>query len=272
MPDTLFDGIRLHWEEHVPKDETGRPVVLLHGLGSSGDDWQLQTPALGMQRRLLMPDLPGHGRSQGFRRWARIGDFAAAVSSMLRAAHAWPAHVVGLSLGGEVALQMAVDSPEQVASLAIVNGLARFRPSLQVLALGTAWLGHVLSGRMEKVAEWVAGDLFPEPDQAELRQEATVRLSRNERGDYLRSMAAAGFFNVLPRLATITRPTLIVTGELDRIIPIDRQREIADGIPRARMVVVPRSRHATPIDAAESFNSIIKVFLEEVEPQLVARQ
>jgi len=265
MPELTTDGLRLHWEEHIPKHETGHPVILLHGLGSSGEDWLLQTPALGMQRRLLAPDLPGHGRSQGFRHWPRIEDFAVAVSAMLRETHAEPAHVVGLSLGGAVALQLAVDSPEQVASLVIANGLARFRPSLEVLALGSVWLGRVLSGRMEDVAEWVAADLFPKPDQAGLRQEAAVRLARNRRSDYLRAVAAAAFFNIWPRLGSVTCPTLIVSGELDRVFPVERQREIAGGIRGARMVVVPDSRHATPIDSPDLFNRLVIDFMVAAE-------
>ena len=155
MPELTTGGLRLHWEEHIPMHETGHPVVLVHGLGSSGEDWLLQTPVLGIQRRLLAPDLPGHGRGQGFRHWPRTEDFAAAVSAMLREA---------------------------------------------------------LSGRMENVAEWVAADLFPKPDQAGLCEEAAVRLARNRRSDYLPAMAAAAFFNVWPRLGSVNCPTLIVTG------------------------------------------------------------
>jgi len=196
MPELTTDGLRLHWEEHIPKHETGHPVILLHGLGSSGEDWLLQTPELGMQRRLLAPDLPGHGRSQGFRHWPRIEDFAVAVSAMLRETHAEPAHVVGLSLGGAVALQLAVDSPEQVASLVIANGLARFRPSLEVLALGSVWLGRVLSGRMEDVAEWVAADLFP-GSGGSTRPKPTVRLpAGGGRRRLLQHLAAIGIGNL----------------------------------------------------------------------------
>ena len=272
MPDLTIGGLRLHWEEFGPEQASGRPVALLYGLGSSGADWLLQTTVLGRQRRVVAPDLPGHGRSQGFGHWPSIGDFAAAVGGLLQEAHATPAHVVGLSLGGAVALNLAVASPDRVSSLVIVNGLARFRPSLEVLASSAVWLGRVLSGRMDKVAEWVAEDLFPGPGQAGLREEAVSRLSGNRRGNYLRAMAAAARFNVWPRLGAISCPALIVAGELDRLLPLERQREIAEGIQGARLVIVPDSRHATPIDSAEAFNQIVLAFLEDVEQRSGGRK
>ena len=265
MPDVEVQGLLLHWEEHVPERTSGRPVVLLHGLGSSGEDWLLQTPVLAGRRRVLAPDLPGHGRSQGLRGWPRVEDFGAVLSTWLAKVQAAPAHLVGLSLGGALALQLAIGSPERVASLVVVNSLARFRPSLGVIASGAVWLAYALTGRMERVASWVAADLFPDPDQASLRDEAAARLSRNRRLPYLQAMAAAARFNAWSRLGSVACPTLVIAGELDTLFPVDQQREMAKAIPGARMVIVPRSRHATPIDAADRFNQIVVGFLEEVE-------
>jgi 3-oxoadipate enol-lactonase len=123
MPEITVDGLRLHWEEHNPGEASGLPVVLLHGLGSRGDDWLLQTPVLGLRRRVLTPDLPGHGKSAGFRGWPAIQAYADAVRKMLERAGAAPAHLLGLSLGGAVAIQLALDSPTHVVSLVPVNTL-----------------------------------------------------------------------------------------------------------------------------------------------------
>ena len=265
MPDLTIDGLRLHWEEFGPEEVTGLPVVLLHGLGSSCEDWQLQVPVLGRRHRILAPDLPGHGRSEGFRGWPRMETYAGVVRRLLEQADASPAHLVGLSLGGAIALQLALDSPRHVASVVAVNTLARFLPRATAVGRGFARLGFALSGRMDAVAEWVAAELFPEPEQAELRQVATARLAANQRSAYLQALAAAVRFNVRRRLGAIDCPALIVAGEIDPLIPLERQREIAKEMDGARLAIVPGSRHATPIDSAETFNQIVLAFLEEVE-------
>jgi len=268
MPDLTIDGLRLHWEEFDPEEASGRPVVLLHGLGSSGEDWLLQVPVLGRGRRILAPDLPGHGRSEGFRGWPRLEAYAGVVRRLIDQADAAPAHLVGLSLGGAVALQLAVDSPKHVSSLVMADSFDGFRPDLRVLVRSAAWLAHVLFGTMEGVAEWVAQDLFPLPEQADLRKEAAARLARNSRSDYLRALVAAARFDVRRRLGSVMCPALIVAGELDSLFPLKQQQEIAARIPGARLVIVPGSRHATPIDASEAFNRLVTEFLDEVEGRI----
>ena len=117
---------------------SGLPLVLLHGLGSSQRDWELQVPSFSQGYRLIIPDLRGHGESPKPREAYRMDLLAADVALLLMRLKARPAHVVGLSLGGAVAQQLAIDYPELLRSLVLVNTLPRFVSSgrrLQLLGL-----------------------------------------------------------------------------------------------------------------------------------------
>ncbi len=263
MPFLDTRGLRLHYDLHNPQGLS--TVVLLHGLGSCGDDWPFQLPALTPRYRVLTPDLPGHGRSTLAPGWPTVGDYARAVVDLLDGVGERAAHFVGLSLGGAVALQCALDAPGRVRSLTIVNSFARLRSGVVGSGRGLLRLTLVLFGPMSWVGRWVAAGLFPRAEQAALRQAAAARLASNPRRAYRAALAAAARFDVRARLRDISCPTLIVAGDGDRTVPLAAKRELAEGIPGARLAVVPDSGHATPLDQPEAFNALLLQFLGEVE-------
>ena len=158
----------------------GDPLVLIHGLGGSRSDWELQWPALTPHFRMVTPDLRGHGASPRPPGPYRIGLFAADVATLMRRIEARPAHVVGLSLGGAVAQQLALDAPELVRSLVLVNTAASFvSDGWRRRLMGVQRFAATYFSGMDKVAADVAQRLFPHAEQAPLRNEATARLSVN---------------------------------------------------------------------------------------------
>lgn len=259
---------RLHHEVHNPI--AARPsVVFLHGLGSSSADWALQVPVFAARCRVVTVDLPAHGRSPVPAGRLRIEDMAAEVAALLRALDEPPAHLVALSLGGCVALALALDHPACVRSLTLVNSFARLRPA----GLRGAWrlaqrLGLLAAAPMPAVARLVAGGLFPRPEQRPYYEEAVARLGRNSRRSYLSAMQAAARFNALGRLADIRAPTLIVVGDRDQTVPRSATLALQRGIPGARLRVIADSGHATPYDQAEVFNTLVAEFLSEMYPSL----
>ena len=99
------------------------PLVLLHGLGSSADDWFLQLPAFAPHYLCVAVDLRGHGLSDKPAGRYSVGSFAADVAGLIRTLDLAPAHILGLSLGGMVAQQMAIAHPQVVRSLVLLNTL-----------------------------------------------------------------------------------------------------------------------------------------------------
>jgi pimeloyl-ACP methyl ester carboxylesterase len=187
------------------------------------------------------------------------------VVSLLERLRIESVHVVGLSLGGAVALQMAAEMPERVRSLFAVNTFARLRGAHGSFGRGVERVWLALTGRMDELGRRVAAGLFPHPEQETLRSLAASRLAANPPLTYFKLMVAIGRFDLRDRLGEIRAPTLIVAGEHDRTVPFDCKLELAAGIPHARLERVAGSGHATPLDQPERFNALLLAFLESVE-------
>jgi pimeloyl-ACP methyl ester carboxylesterase len=173
-----------------------------------------------------------------------------------------PAHLVGLSLGGCVALALALRAPERVRSLTVVNAFARLRPAGPRAALRLALrLGLLATAPMSAVAALVARGLFPRPEQAALYQAAARSLGRNSRRAYFAGFRAAIGFDVRAALTRVGCPTLVVAGADDTTVALDVKEALARAIPRSRWVIVPGSGHATNADQSEAFNAELRAFL-----------
>jgi len=183
---------------------------------------------------------------------------AAAVDRLLGDLAIARAHVVGLSLGGCVALTLAVEAPARVRSLVVVNGFARLRPSGARGALrGAARALLALAAPMPLVAAWVAREAFPRDEHAALRAAATARIAGMTRAQYLASLVALVRFDVGARLAEIRCPTLIVAGARDTTVPLAAKEAIAAAIPHARLALLPESGHVSPHDDPAGFNRLL---------------
>ena len=240
-------------------------VVLLHGMGSCGEDWLLQRAALRGRYHLLVLDLPGHGHSRRLIGWPGVPALAqAAQQAIERWTLARPVHLVGLSLGAVVGLQLLVDHPDDFRSAVIVNGFASG-------ALAGRGVRHALErgaliagGRMDLLGERIAGGLFPHPEQAAYRSLAARRIGANPWSNYLRLLLALGRFDLRAYLGTIRCPVLLLNGELDDTVPAAAARDLARRIPNAKWITVPNAKHAAPIDSAAAVNAHLLDFLDAV--------
>jgi 3-oxoadipate enol-lactonase len=263
--DVSASRVELHAEAHGQADASRPPVVLLHGLGSSSRDWALQVGALGERHSLLAVDLRGHGRSPSGRGRVTIEAMAGDVSRALDARRMDSAHLVGLSLGGCVALTLAVRQPARVRSLTVVNAFARFRPAgPRGLFRGAQRIALLCTAPMPVVARHVARDLFPRPEQETPYVAAVDSLSRTARRVYLRSTLAVLGFDLRRELASVRCPTLVIVGARDRTVSRGSALALAGAIPGARLEIVPDSGHATPYDQPDLFNRLILEFLDGV--------
>src|SRR6266446_1391407 len=124
-PRTTKPPESVYYERRGRTDGAAPPVLFLHGLGSSAADWAPQLGPFGERYRLLLVDLPGHWRSALPRERLTIEAMAERVDALLDQLDTPPAHVVGLSLGGSVGLELALRAPARVRSLTLVNAFAR---------------------------------------------------------------------------------------------------------------------------------------------------
>lgn len=241
----------------------GEPILFIHGLGSSTLDWSPQVEFFAPHYQVVTFDLRGHGRSAKPTGPYTMSLFAADTAELIRTLGIGPTHVVGLSLGGMVAFQLAVDTPELVRSLVIVNSVpeidirsravrrALVQRSLIVRLLGMRALGWVLGRR-----------LFPKDSQHQLRRAFVERWARNQRGAYLAALKALAGWSVTGRLSAIDCPTLVIGADQD-YTPVAVKQSYVTALGSAELVVIEDSRHMTPLDQPDAFNRAVLRFLKE---------
>jgi 3-oxoadipate enol-lactonase len=258
MPALSINSARIFYQEIG----SGYPLLMLHGLGSSADDWWFQTPAFSPYFRLILPNLRGHKQSSTLRGPISIHTLAADIAQLLDALEIAQSHVLGLSLGGTVAQLLAIHFPEKVNKLILVSTFAHLWPTSPREAYTLARRA-VVSKYLppETTAKVVARDLFPRPDQAALRDEVWNRIGVNDVASYRYLVDAIRRFDSRAQLDRIAAPTLLITGDRDAVVPRGCQQQLARGIRNARWHIVRDSGHATPVDQPDEFNRVVMEFL-----------
>jgi 3-oxoadipate enol-lactonase len=248
---------------YLDPNPAGKPaVVLLHGLGTDSASWGFQIPALlskGM--RPIIPDIPGFGKSPyPQKNWIIPG----AAAELIGLIHTLPAPVpiVGISMGGVLAIQIALDHPECVERLILVNTFASLRPrrfkDLSYLVI--RFIRANLLG-VQAQAGMVAWRIFPEAGQEPLRKILVESILQSDPAIYRAAMRTLGLYDVRKKLGQIRQPALVVTGALDSTVPPEVQAVLAEKILAARQVIIPGGRHAVIADQPERFNQVMLDFL-----------
>jgi len=243
---------------------SGSPaVLLLHGLGANNSSWSLQfDPLITAGMRPLAPDTPGFGRSPYDGRGWSIKRVAADLTALLDELHTGPVNVCGLSMGGVIAQQFALDYSQLVRKLVLVSTFSVLRPenlSQWGYFLQRLVIVHTLG--LKRQSEIVARRVFPDVSQESLRQMASEQIASADPHAYRAAMRSLGLFNSQRRLKEIKSPTLVITGECDSTVSPDRQKLLADGIHGAKQVIIPNAGHAVAIDKFEAFNATLLNFL-----------
>ncbi len=264
MPYQEINGIRLRYETWGVGES---PLLLLHGLGSSADDWFMQLPAFAPHFRCIALDLRGHGLSDKPDGPYSVSLFAADAAALLSALAAVPAHVLGLSLGGMVAQQLGMGYPHLVRSLVLINTLPGiWPPDWHIVRLGLRRLSAPWRRRsMAEQAARVAADLFPRPQQAFLRAQVEARLASNDPEAYRKATLAVAAFRPGRALRRLTCPVLIIAGEEDRVVPRSYQERLRRAIPHAEFVRIPGAGHASNVEAPDAVNRAVLAFLQRME-------
>lgn len=257
----LEPGLSIHYNDLNPN---GFPtVILLHGLGATGDSWQLQFPSLVESGfRILAPDMRGFGKSSypGGDNNPQI--MAEDVANFLNRMEVNSVYMVGISMGGTIALQFALDHPTILDSLILVNTFARLRPKKI-----SYWLFYTIRFLLIMVlglptqARYLVNKLFPYPDQEILRETFFDQIIQANQAGYRSTIKSFVKFNLTKRLCEIQTPTLVVTGDRDSVVPPKTQIELVEKIPYARQIVINNAGHAVIVEKPNEFNQAVIDFL-----------
>lgn len=260
MPTIHVNGVDLYYETHG----TGEPVLLIHGLGSSTQDWEPQIPDLSKEFEVIAFDVRGHGRSSKPRQRYSVKLFADDTAALVRALGVGPAHVVGISMGGMIAFQLAVDAPDLVRSLVIVNSgpAMPIRTFAQRMMIWTR-VAIVRIRGMRAMGQVLAAKLLPKPEHAALRAAFIERWAANDPTAYLSALHGLVNWGVMDRLAGITCPVLVLSADQD-YTPIPIKQAYTAMMPDAELVVVEDARHFMPIEQPAPFNAALLKFLTRV--------
>lgn len=255
----VLEGVRIHLREVGD----GPPVLLINGLGANTGVWGTLEQAL-HGFRLIEFDAPGTGRSETPRQTPSIPDLARLATRVLDTVGVERADVLGYSLGGIVAQQLAVDAPDRVRRLVLVaTGVGKggvtgdARSLLHILVpvrylsarLYASSIGDLTGGRARRDRAW-----------AEAMSADRVQLPPRMRG-YFGQLRSVSRWSGLPLLPHIEQPTLVVAGDDDPLTPIGNARLLADGIPNAELLVAPGEGHLMPVDPDSAVLEPIRRFL-----------
>lgn len=278
-------GVPLRVRISGPED--GVPVLLIHGIARSLEDWtEAQDLLAAAGHRVISTDLPGFGYSRRGRERPGLPAFGRAMAALLESAGVTvPAHVMGNSLGGGVAMTLAVDHPERVASLTLVNSVG-FGSEANISALPMTYgvlaalpgLSRTFGPKARAAGADTIRDLFWDRELAtieQLRHAGKLAKQPDFRATFLGTAATLGapVVGVRPgwrrdlvrRVADSGVPVLVVWGDADRILPPKHLHAAGKLIPGARTHLFPDTGHMPQVERAADFVAVAGAFLAEVE-------
>jgi len=271
-------GTRLRYR----KTGSGSPVLLLHGIGQSLNDWSEQHERLSARRTVISLDLPGFAYSDRLPGTATLATLANILPAFLDALDVHgPVSVMGNSLGGAVAMKLAADHPDRVSALVLANSAGFGKEVALVLRLlAVRPLAAVLMRPDEKASRRTVQSLFYDK---ELVSEARVghAFALSQRATHRRTLLdiardlgtisgvrAEWRSALIAALAESDVPMLVMWGDRDHILPFSHLEAAAAALPRAEQYVFSKTGHMPQIERPDEFAEVVEEFLSRVPVSL----
>ena len=261
----MLNGIRTHWRI----SGAGEPIFLLHGFTGSSANWSQVVSRLDGRYQVIAPDLLGHGETESPpdpRRY-RIENAAQDLIALWQSLALPPAHWLGYSMGGRLALYLALAYPAAIKTLILESA----SPGLTDAAARADRVrsDEALAARIERdgiapfVAAWESLPLFESQTEAQRASLRDARLRNNpaELANSLRGMGTGAQPSLWDRLPELAAPVLVIAGEHDAKFTAIAQ-QMAAAIPQARLTVIPGAGHTTHLEQPDLFVAAIHEHLD----------
>lgn len=262
----LGDGRSVYFLEAGPKSD--RPIVFIHGLGGALSSWQLVMGGLADRHRMTSVDLPGHGNSS--KTPPDSADYSVAglandIATALGVGKRKPSVIVGHSLGGAVALKLALDHPELVAGLVLIDSAALGE------SIANELLDLMSSDGGAETARGLLSLFFADQKLVTDRGVEEMAGYQEDGGwEAQQAVANAAFaggtqqFGLSRELSTIDKPVLLIWGEHDRVTPLSDAISALTGFPDALLKVLPDTGHVPQVERAAEVATAIDRFVRSI--------
>lgn len=261
--EATIHGARIHYE----RDGAGLPVVLLHAGVADSRMWEPQVPAFAKHFDVIRPDMRGFGQSElPPERWSPVADLLGLIDQL----HLKPAHIVGCSMGGQVAIDFALQHGERISKLVLVGPAvsgAEFGPKYPELwrEMSEAEKTHDVDAMIRAdMRVWLDG---PRRRSGYVKEPLRTLFFDMGKTSFANDFESAPIENVEPpaaeRLHEISAPTLVMVGDEDAPPIFDAVELLMEKVPHARKVVIHDAAHLPNLEHPEEFNRAVLGFLLE---------
>lgn len=254
-------GAKIYWDEAGQ----GEPLLLIMGLGYPSDAWFRTRPVLAKRFRTIALDNRGVGRSDMPAGPYPIALMASDAAAVLDAAGVDRAHIFGVSMGGMIAQEFALQYPQRVRSLVLGctacggPNAVRAEPEAAQMAIARARMSR------EEAAQAAVPFIYdPHTPPERIAEDLKVREPWFPHAEaYTAQLQGIMAWEAESRLSQLRVPTLVIHGESDRLVPAGNGKLIAERIPGARLVLLPAASHLFTTDQTEAAHQAILEFLEK---------
>ena len=256
----MNQGVRIYWDQQG----AGTPILLIMGLGYPSDAWHRTQPVLSQRYRTIVFDNRGIARSDKPPGPYSIPQMASDAAAVLDAAEVESAHIFGISMGGMIAQEFALQYPRRVRSLILGCTAAGGPTAVKAEPEATQMLMARANMTPEEAAQAAVPFIYyPETPRQRVDEDLEIRRRWFPApASYVAQLQAVLGWESYSRLAQITAPTLVLHGESDRLVPPGNGRLIAASIPGAKLVLLPRASHLFTTDQPEAAHQAILDFLD----------
>ena len=260
------NGINIYYETHGQGD----PLVLIMGLRRNVEWWYCQIPTLSKHFKILAFDNRGAGRTEKPKLDYSIRLFADDTAELMQSLNIKKAHILGISMGGYIAQELAINHPEKVRSLVLgctsAGGERVILMSPERLKKFTAIEGLSPEEILRKDMDIYFSDRFIEGQSEKIKEFIETSLRYYQPPDaFMRQFAACLKHDTVKRLNRITVPTLIMAGDDDPLVPPENSQILKELIPHAELIFFPGKRHCFFIEEAEKFNQSVTSFFRSIK-------
>jgi pimeloyl-ACP methyl ester carboxylesterase len=244
----------------VPDLSRGRKILLIHGAGSNGHTFHRQVEALGQKHSPVALDLPGHGRSSGVEGLMSVADYADFIAALLNALQVKSTVVLGHSMGGAIAMELALRHPARVDALVLSSTAAKFNltderiEALRAVMMGRAPQAFNTDGYSPKTLK-ENFDVVREGWMEQIKTDPRVRYT---------DIVACSKVDLRDAISKIDKPTLVLCGADDQGTTVKDAELIVSKIKGAKLEVISDAGHYAPREQPARYVATIAEFLDSL--------